>query len=172
MLWCLCLCAFVFVLNLRSCSDLWLGSVCGVRVCGLCGVHVCVSWYRAIFAFELAAHPSHPLRYEQFLSPFSRSCDIPPRGAAHCRIVCLLWCLCLCAFVFVLNGMSMPTPPPEDVCFSTLLPGATPWLAPRHDIVSGNSLFDLIGGLEKPWQPTPLHNVCHSYELPPPPLAF
>ena len=73
-----------------------------VCVCA-CGVHVCLSWCSTIFAFELAARPSHPLRYEHFLSPFPGSCDNPHGGAAHCRIVCLLLVSVLVCFRFLLN---------------------------------------------------------------------
>ena len=66
---------------------LWCVYVC---VC-VCGVHVCVSWCSAIFAFEPAARPSHPLHYERFLLPFSGSHD-NPHGERH--TVCVgMYCM-------------------------------------------------------------------------------
>ena len=50
-----------------------------VCVCA-CGVHACVSWYSAFFAFEPTAYPSHPFRYARLLLPCSRAHVTCPMG--------------------------------------------------------------------------------------------
>ena len=84
-------------LVLRSRSDLWFSSVCGMCVCVCMCVCACVCVRCACVCVCLGT--------VQFL-------HLSLQGAAHCRVVCLLWCLCLCAFVFVLNVRNNSPPPP------------------------------------------------------------
>ena len=71
---------FRFVLNLRSRSDLWFSSVCGVCVC-LCVVcmHVCLGTVQFL---HLSLQPTRPTHYamRDFYRHVSGSCDIPHGG--------------------------------------------------------------------------------------------
>ena len=94
-----------YFINLRSCSDLWVSFVCGVRACvRAVGMRVYLGAVQ-FFAFEPAAPPSHPLRRERFLLPFRASVTLPHGDAAHCRVVCLLLVYMLVCLIYLLNQL-------------------------------------------------------------------
>ena len=95
---------FRFVLNLRSCSDVWFSSVCGVRVC-MCVVCICV-WFVAVYFLHLSMQPTRPTQYamRDFYRPFQGLQDRPREGRHTVEFVRLASVSVLVCFLSVLKG--------------------------------------------------------------------
>ena len=140
---CACVLLCFFVLNLRSCCGLWFSSVWCVCVCAcLCVRCSCVCVCLGTVQFlHLSLQPARPTLYAMsdfnrpfravVTSPHAERHTVAPRGAAHCRVVCLLCCLCLCASVFVLNHEEIAESSPSTSLESMFPPLFRSLLRPR-----------------------------------------